>query len=97
MKTNFSMLLYMKKQKIYKLGLAPIYLRITGDGKRSEVSTGRECYPENWNSKFGRAIGTKEDIKSYNAFLNILRAKVYEGHRYLSENDKLISAENLKA
>ena len=96
MKTNFSILFNIKKQKNYKLGLAPIYLRITGDGKRSEVTTGRECYPEKWNSKYGRAIVTKEDIKSFNAFLDILRAKVYEGHRYLSENDKLISAENLK-
>jgi len=96
MKTNFSMLFNIKKQKNYKLGLALIYLRITVDGKRSEVTTGRECYPEKWNIKSGRAIGTKENIKSFNAFLDILRAKVYEGHRYLSENDKLISAENLK-
>ena len=37
-----------------------------------------------------------EDIKSFNAFFDNLQARVYEAHRYLSENDKLISAETLK-
>ena len=96
MKTNFSMLYYMKKQKNYQSGLVPIYLRITVDGKRAELTTGRECDPLIWNNKSGRAVGTKEDIKSFNAFLDNLQARVYEAHRYLSENDKLISAETLK-
>ena len=96
MKTNFSMLYYMKKQKNYQSGLVPIYLRITVNGQQAELTTGRECDPIKWNNKSGRAVGTKEDIKSFNAFLDNLQAKVYEAHRYLSENDKLISAETLK-
>ena len=35
MKTNFSMLFYLKKQKNYTTGLAPIYQRITVDGRRA--------------------------------------------------------------
>ncbi len=96
MKTNFSMLFYTKKQRNYTSGLAPIYLRITVDGKRSEVTTGRECDPEKWNNKSGRAIGSKEEVRSFNAFLDNLQAKVYEAHRYLSENEKLITSETLK-
>ena len=96
MKTNFSMLFYTKKQRNYKSALAPIYLRITVDGKRSEVTTGRECDPVKWNNKSGRAFGTKEDIKSFDAFLDNIQAKVYEACRYLSENGKLILAETLK-
>lgn len=96
MKTNFSMLFYLKKQKNYTSGLAPIYLRITVDGERSEVTTNRECEPEKWNSHSGRAIGTKENIKSLNAFLDNLQSDAYEAHRYLHENGKLITAEFLK-
>lgn len=96
MKTNFSMLFYLKKQKNYKSGLAPVYLRITVDGKRSEVTTGRDCDPEKWISNSGRAIGTKENIKSFNAFLDNLQSKVYDAHRYLTENEKLITAETIK-
>ena len=96
MKTNFSMLFYLKKQKNYTTGLAPVYLRITVDGERAEVTTNRECEPEKWNSHSGRATGTKENIKSLNAFLDNLQSDAYEAHRYLHENGKLITAESLK-
>ena len=96
MKTNFSMLFYLKKQKNYTSGLAPVYLRITVDGDRAEVTTNRECEPEKWDSHSGRATGTKENIKSLNAFLDNLQSDAYEAHRYLHENGKLITAESLK-
>ena len=96
MKTNFSMLFYLKKQKNYTSGLAPVYLRITVEGQRAEVTTNRECEAEKWNSHSGRAIGTKENIKSLNAFLDNLQSDAYEAHRYLHENGKLITAESLK-
>ena len=82
MKTNFSLLFYVKKQKNYTSGVAPIYLRITVDGKRSEVTTNRECNPENWNRKSGRLIGRKEEVKRLNAYLDNLQSKLYEAHRY---------------
>lgn len=96
MKTNFSMLFYLKKQKNYTTGLAPIYQRITVNGRRAEITTNRECDPMKWNSHAGRAIGTKEEIKSLNAFLDSLQAKTYEVHRYLYENEKEITAETIK-
>ena len=52
MKTNFSMLFYLKKQKNYTKGLAPIYLRIPVNGLRAELTADRECEPEKWNSHF---------------------------------------------
>ena len=90
------MLFYLKKQRNYQSGLKAVYLRITVDRRRSEVTTGRECDPEKWNNNSGRAKGTKEETKSFNAFLDNLQAKVYEAHRYLSENEKEITAESLK-
>lgn len=60
MKTNFSLLFYLKKPKNYQNGNVPIYLRITINGKRAETSTGRECEPTLWNSAAGRFKGTKE-------------------------------------
>lgn len=64
MKTNFSLLFYMKKQKNYRAGAAPIYMRITVNGKRAEVTTGRECPPERWNAAAGRVSGTREEIRA---------------------------------
>lgn len=58
---TFSLLYYLKKPKGYSKGLMPIYLRITVDGIAKEITTGRECLPERWNSRAGRMMGTKED------------------------------------
>ena len=96
MKTNFSLLFYLKKQKKFTGGLAPVYLRITVEGKRVELTTNRECDPEKWNNQSGRAIGTKENIKSLNAYFDNLQAEVYAAHRYLHENGKSITADSLR-
>ncbi|WP_316752782.1 Arm DNA-binding domain-containing protein [Pedobacter gandavensis] len=83
MKTNFSMLFYLKKQKNYACGDAPIYLRITVERNRVEITTGQECKPECWNPKTGRLTGTKEDIKRSNAYLDGLQAMVYWPYKEL--------------
>lgn len=96
MKTNFSLLFYLKKPKNHQNGLVPIYLRITVNGKRAETSTGRECEPALWNSTAGRFKGTKEEIKSFNAYLDNLQAQVYAAHGQLTEAGGMITAESLK-
>lgn len=96
MKTNFSLLFYMKKPKNYLKGVAPIYLRITVNGLRSEITTGRSCEPLRWNSGLGRANGKKEEIKSLNTYLDHLQIKVYEAHSQLIEADEVITAEHLR-
>jgi len=96
MKTNFSLLFYMKKQKNYQNGDAPIYLRITVAGKRAEITTGRECEPERWNAKTGRMTGTKDEVKSFNSYLDNLQAMIYQAHQTLTEAKNVITAESIK-
>lgn len=96
MKITFSLLFYLKKPKNYTGGLMPVYVRITVNGQRSETTTGRECEPAQWNSAAGRLKGTKEEVKSFNAYLDDLQTKVYNAHRMLSEADELITAETIR-
>lgn len=86
----------MKKQKKYQSGPATIYMRITVNGKRAETITGRLCEPGRWNSQSGRANGTKEEIKAFNAYLDDLQNKIYEAHRQLTLADRLITAETIR-
>lgn len=51
MKTNFSLLFYLKKPKNYLNGAVPVYLRVTVNGKPVEMSTGKKCTPTLWNGK----------------------------------------------
>lgn len=96
MKTNFSLLFYMKKPKNHVKGNAPIYLRITVQSKRSETTAGCNCEPSRWNSQTGRCNGNKEDLRSFNAYLDKLQTKVYEAYRKLTETDQVISAETIR-
>ncbi|RNL52226.1 Arm DNA-binding domain-containing protein [Pedobacter jejuensis] len=96
MKTNFSLLFYLKKPKNYQDGPVPIYMRITVDGKRSEITSGRSCVPEGWSAVNGRATGKKEDAKSLNAYLSDLQFKVNEAHRHLVLNGKLLTADTIR-
>ena len=41
MNKTFGLLFYLKKSKVDAQGKCPIYLRITIDGKRTEISTKR--------------------------------------------------------
>jgi site-specific recombinase XerD len=94
---TFSLLYYLKKPKSYSKGLMPIYLRITIDGIAKEISTGRKCPPERWNSRAGRMMGTKEDARQLNSYLDTLQTKVFEVRRQLLEKDSIINADHLKA
>jgi site-specific recombinase XerD len=95
MKSNFHLLFYIRKQKNYKGGAMPIYMRITVNGKRADMSAGRECEPVKWNSHAGRAIGTKEEIKSLNNFLDSLQSKVRDAQQALIEANQTITTESL--
>jgi hypothetical protein len=96
MKTNFSLLFYLKKPKNYTDGPVPIYLRITVAGKRAETTTARSCDPLQWNSKAGRLKGTKKSSRTFNAYLDQLQTMVYDAHQSLTEQKTTITAERLK-
>jgi len=96
MKSNFHLLFYLRKQKNYKGGPMAVYMRITVDSKRVEMSAGRECDPAKWNSHAGRGIGTREEIKSLNNYLNSLQTKVRNAHQVLIDANERITIESLQ-
>jgi integrase len=96
MKTKFSLLFYIRKPKNYISGPMPVWVRITVSGKRAETPSGRECDPTRWNASAGRANGTKEEVRTFNAYLDDLQSKVYEAHRQLTETGALITAETIR-
>ncbi|MCC7379920.1 MAG: Tyrosine recombinase XerD [Bacteroidetes bacterium ADurb.BinA245] len=96
MQSNLSFLFYLKKPKGYVSGPAPIYLRLTVSGQRAEMSTGKECLPERWNSVAGLAKGNTEEVKSLNAYLSILQGKLHQYHNQLLATGETITAETLK-
>jgi site-specific recombinase XerD len=97
MKTNFSLLFYLKKQKNYVSGNVPIYMRITVEGNRAEMATNRDCDTRRWNAKGGRAIGSKEEIKVLNTHLDQLQNAVYYAHQRVFDMGLPITADAIKS
>lgn len=93
---TISLLFYLKKPRNYLKDQMPIYLRITVDGIPKEISTGRQCDPDRWNSHTGKCNGTKEDARSSNAYLDTLQTKVYEVRRQLLEKNEIITSTALR-
>ena len=96
MAARFSLIFFQKKPKNYQSGPIPIYMRVSMDCRRTEISTKRRWEPDGWNAAAGRASGIKEHIRELNSYLDALQNKVYQAHRKLVESGKDLSIQNLK-
>ena len=92
----FSLLFYVKSSKMSADGTAPIYLRLTVDGQRIEVSSKRHANPSKWNTSAQKLNGTGEYVRSVNEYLKTLEHQVYEVHRQMIEKKLPLTAANLK-
>lgn len=92
----FHHIFFLKKPKEYEKGPVPIYLRITVDGKRAEVSIKRKVDPIKWISNRGRMKGSTEIVKKFNAYLIFLESKLYDTHYTLIRENEIITAKTLK-
>ncbi len=92
---NYSLLFYAKKTKGNSERSA-IYLRITVNGKRAELSTGQTIITSSWNSKAGKLSGTGSQAKAVNAFLDTIRLKFLMCNNELTIANKEITCETLK-
>lgn len=92
---TFGVFFYLKKYKAIE-GVAPIYARITVDGKRADVSTKQSVNAKDWSGKKGCAKGTRDEIRSLNFFLEQMRSGFVSTYQDLFIQRKLITAQTIK-
>lgn len=95
-KNTFSVTLFIKKTKLLKNGQAPILLRITVKGIRTEISAGMSVEPDHWDSGRGKFKTGVKDAQDNNNFLNNLITKVQVHKRELADKGIDLTTENLK-
>ncbi len=94
---SFSLLFYLKEAKeLFERFNANLFTN-NCNGIPKEISTGRQCDPDRWNANAGRCNGTKEDVKSLNAYLDTLQTKVYEVRRQLLDKNETITSKGLRS
>ncbi len=87
MKTDFSIHFHLINSKTNSKGLAPIYLRLTVNNKRTEYSISRKIYPKFWSNKSQKIMGTNRDATEINNHIDNLKHKLNKIHQRLIDGD----------
>src|SRR5690606_30415957 len=80
---TFGVIFYLKKQKTTAQGKAPIYARVTVNGKRTEISVKRAIAVSGWDAKKDLAKGSREETTDLNRFLTRFKAKIIDAYQEL--------------
>lgn len=97
MNKTFNLLFFIKKNKIRTNGTAPIYLRITIDGKAADITAKRYIDPKKWDHKARKAMGNSLEAKTLNGYLKTLEQKVYDSHYLMLKEEHDVTSESLKS
>jgi len=94
--STFATLFWVSSTRI-KNGQVSVYVRITVNGKRVNISLKRKVALSEWNSSKGRARGTKQESRLLNRYLDQIQSRIYESYEQLRAEKELISAQTIKA
>ena len=83
MKSSFKILFFIRKDKINAAGKAPIYVRLTIDGKSCQFSTKGEISAKLWDPKRYCAVGRSAEADSINSYLEFFRKNIVANYRKL--------------
>ena len=92
---NLFILYWLKKTKA-KNGKSAIYLRLTINKKRAELSTNLHVNPSVWDAEGQFVKGKTEEVKAINQRLTQIKAELNKKHLQLEALGKPITAEILK-
>jgi len=96
MNYSFSILFYIRKNMSDRNGLCSIYLRITVNGKRSEISVKRKVKVNDWNCASGRAKNSKASNRELNKYLEDIRSRLYQIQGKYVTDGKQYTAQMIK-
>lgn len=95
-KSTFTIIFFTRKSRSNLNGLS-IYVRITVNGKRSEMSLKRSIEQNKWDNTKNRGRGNSETTRILNAYLDGVYSKLLQCHKEIMEEDKVLSSDAIKS
>ena len=92
-RTTFSLLFYIRRDKLNKRGEAPVFMRLTINGERADASIKRFIEPHAWNSAKGKANEKSRGGKDLNLYLDAISANILQIQRDFELDKKEVSAQ----
>lgn len=93
---TFSIMFFIRRTRLRKNLEAPVMMRITVNGERTDIAIQRTILPEQWNSDKGCAKSTTRVGKELNQCLDQIRLQVYHRHQELLSRNLDVTAASLK-
>lgn len=94
-KNTFSVCYFIKRDK-QKDGRVPIYVRITVNGKRVDISIKRDVEIDNWNSAKGTVKGSREDLRALTAYMEQYKSMIVNHYQEMVMEKKMITCVAIK-
>ncbi|MGS2763177.1 site-specific integrase [Sinomicrobium sp. M5D2P9] len=95
-KSTFTVIFFTRKSRSNPKQLS-IYVRITINGKRAEISLRRAISNKDWDNNKSRGRGSSQKVRMLNVYLDEVYNRLLECHKELLEEDKFISSEAIKS
>jgi len=76
---------------------APIYARVTVNGKRSEISLGQSCPIAFWDTKMSRVVGRTIEARELNYRLDNIKINISSAFEEILKEGKYITAQAVKS
>lgn len=96
MTNSFALSFQLKRTKAQPNGNVPIYLRITIESNRIEITTKRSINPELWNATAQKVTGNSDDARSVNKHLKTLEQNAYDIYRDMLDRKMSITAQTFR-
>ena len=93
---TFSILFFLRKGKLLKNGEAPICMRITVNGKTSDIQIKRSIPVEHWNQSKECSKAKGRSSEELNTYLDSIRSRLFQIYRELEEEEKDINSDIIK-
>ncbi len=94
-RNTYSILFYIKRSKSDLKEMSNIYMRITLNGSRSDISINRKVHFNKWDVKSNKVRGNGKDSMEINSFIDLIRYKINKIHQSLVEDEERISPKRI--
>lgn len=96
MENNLKIHFYLKTGKLNAKGQAPIYLRMTLNSQRAEISINQSVSPDSWNCHTERVKGNREETRIMNNYLDSVYNKVNQHFNERIRQEEYFNVDDLK-
>lgn len=95
-KSTFSILFFIKRSKLLKNGEAPIFVRVTVNGKSTEFSIKRSILESLWNQSKECSKGKDRNSNELNHYIQTVKSSLLQLQRELEIDGEIVTANRIK-